>query len=215
MENWKLIELHAGLLEIIRNSLGLLEEAKLLRDAGRMSRSYALAYTACEEFGKITMLLHAAVKVTIDIPVDWKKLRQRFHSHDSKAAQFTAATNAFVTIFKAKTDGTNLEMEDAHRKMLAGVLAGPDLFKSRNDAFYCSIEGRMIVSPQSKITPEMLESMLARAEVLLITAGWLIPDSKDDFERTLRVNFSRQKHDSMMASLSDFLDSALSNDGTE
>ena len=101
MQQLSLQTICGGLHRIRDNVFELLQDAKLLRQNGRISRAYTLAYFACEEVGKISVLLGAATRSILEIPVDWKSTRKRFHSHDSKASQFIGLARPIQIILDA------------------------------------------------------------------------------------------------------------------
>jgi AbiV family abortive infection protein len=81
------MELVAGMIACRENARELIDEADILSSAGRHARAYALLHTACEELGKFSVLEIAAKGIFRDVPPKWKRLWQRFRSHDSKSAQ--------------------------------------------------------------------------------------------------------------------------------
>lgn len=76
-----------GMIACRENAEELIEEADILSNAGRHARAYALLHTACEELGKFSVLEIAVRGILRGAPPKWKRLWQRFRSHDSKSAQ--------------------------------------------------------------------------------------------------------------------------------
>jgi AbiV family abortive infection protein len=68
-----------------RNARDLVADARLLLEAGRLPRAYALAELAAEEIGKLMMLAAVAVRVAMDDPVDLERFWRKFRDHDRKA----------------------------------------------------------------------------------------------------------------------------------
>ena len=69
------------------NAGELLDEAKILRRGERCARAYFLAHIACEELGKLPILLALAASQQYGSPVDWKKIDRVLRSHASKTKQ--------------------------------------------------------------------------------------------------------------------------------
>ena len=77
-------QLHRLRLSIFDNAESLYKEAKLLFENDMYARSYLLAYFACEELGKIPMIVGAIGQIILGNDVNWKKLRKRFRNHNLK-----------------------------------------------------------------------------------------------------------------------------------
>jgi AbiV family abortive infection protein len=69
------------------NAVDLLNEAEILRRDQRCARAYFLAHIACEELGKLPILLALATSQQHGFPVDWKKIDRVLRSHGSKIRQ--------------------------------------------------------------------------------------------------------------------------------
>ena len=70
MQNRSLQVICDGMVRVRDNAAELLKDAELLRQNGRVARAYALAYMACEEAGKLSILLGAATQAVIGVPTD-------------------------------------------------------------------------------------------------------------------------------------------------
>lgn len=68
------------------NSASLLDDARVLLDAGRWPRAHALAVLAAEEFGKFFLCIVAGQTVESADAAAWKNFWQRFSSHRVKFA---------------------------------------------------------------------------------------------------------------------------------
>ncbi len=71
----------------LANAKDLLAEADILRSKERCARAYFLAHIACEELGKIPILITAAVSERTGYPVDWGRIDRVLRSHTGKIGQ--------------------------------------------------------------------------------------------------------------------------------
>jgi AbiV family abortive infection protein len=71
----------------VANAFELLDEADLLRANERNARAYFLAQIACEEVGKVPILITAAVSGHLGFDVDWRRIDQVLRTHTIKIAQ--------------------------------------------------------------------------------------------------------------------------------
>ncbi|MDX7951262.1 AbiV family abortive infection protein [Lichenihabitans sp. Uapishka_5] len=62
MKDLNLIRICQGIVAVKDNALELLDDAKILRANNKLARAYAAAYMACEENGKLSILLGAATQ---------------------------------------------------------------------------------------------------------------------------------------------------------
>jgi AbiV family abortive infection protein len=65
----------------------LLAEADILREHGRCARAYFLAHVACEELGKLPILITAAVADHMGRGVNWRRIDHALRSHEVKIKQ--------------------------------------------------------------------------------------------------------------------------------
>jgi len=84
MDKLKIDQLHKLRLSIFDNAESLYKEAKLLNENGFYERAYLLAYFACEELGKIPIVVGAIGQLIQGNEVDWKKVKKRFRNHKAK-----------------------------------------------------------------------------------------------------------------------------------
>jgi AbiV family abortive infection protein len=70
-----------------RNAAALLEEADLLRRHGHCARAYFRSHIACEELGKLPILIHAAVGRRMGQSVDWRRIDRLLRDHREKYKQ--------------------------------------------------------------------------------------------------------------------------------
>ena len=73
MQQLTIDELHALRLSIFDNAESLHKEAKLLFDRGYYARAYLLAYFACEELGKLPIIVGIVGTLMKTEAVDWKR----------------------------------------------------------------------------------------------------------------------------------------------
>jgi AbiV family abortive infection protein len=71
----------------VANAYELLDEADLLRAAERNARAYFLAEIACEEVGKVPILITAAVSQHLGFDVEWRRIDRLLRTHTSKIEQ--------------------------------------------------------------------------------------------------------------------------------
>lgn len=181
MQNLTLSKLAEGIVKVRDNAKKAFEDAGILKEAGRISSAYALAYISCEESGKISILLGAATNLAHGAPVDWKTTGKRFRSHQSKASQFLALARTIPFIMETAARGEKtIDTERLFIKALLGVMVGPQLFASRNAAFYCDFDRDAFIRPEDQIDSSMLDSMMEFARQNLKAAEVLAAGSAED-----------------------------------
>ena len=189
-----------GMIRVRDNASGLLEDAKLLRQNGRITRAYALAYMACEEAGKLSILIGAATRIAVGIPTDWKAMRKRFLSHDSKASQFLALARVIPMITQAAAEGQKtVDAEELRIKASAGVMIGPALFEKRNASIYCNFTAGSFTSPSEEITEPMADQMIGFADTNLLAANLILGKSADEAAAKITASASRARYDNAMS----------------
>jgi AbiV family abortive infection protein len=178
MKDLSLRQLGFGISCVKSNAGNLLEEARILKNEKRTARAYALAYTACEELGKIPILVGAAARLSSNQRVDWRSFSRRFRSHESKAIQFNALDAALQVLLKAKAEGKKaIDLKALKVISLYGALKKRASLKERNAALYCDFQQERFVSPDEIITTEILDVLMEVAERQLKVADELfVPD---------------------------------------
>jgi AbiV family abortive infection protein len=163
----------------VGNAKDLLEEADILRSAGRCARAYFLAHIACEELGKIPIFVATAVSETVGLPVNWDRIDKVLRSHTTKIAQVLfmdsivgdkglaegeAAYEADLKRMRSYTDTKNASLYSSYS---AGKFAGPGEIISCQffDAFRPLAHGRL------KAFEEMYLGPVRRAGGLAAFAG--------------------------------------------
>lgn len=76
-------QLKLGRLAALENAVELVQDAEVLYNAGRWSRSLFLSQIATEELGKYMMIVSAVANVTAGT-MDWTAFWQRFRNHKAK-----------------------------------------------------------------------------------------------------------------------------------
>src|ERR1700730_11644399 len=200
MQNLSLQTLCDGMLRVRDNAASLLEDAKLLRQNGRIPRAYALAYVACEEAGKLSILVGTATETVLGIPIDWKVKYKRFRSHDSKASQFLGFARAIPMLLEAVAAGRkSVDAEELMIKATAGVLIGPALFTKRNASIYCDFVENSFTSPADQIDDKMADQMIEFAELHVAAANLILGNSAQEAAKTISERASRERYDSIMS----------------
>ena len=192
------------MIRIRDNTAALLEDARLLRQNGRKCRAYTLAYMACEEAGKLSILIGAATQIILGISVDWKITSKRFRSHDSKASQFMGLANAMPIIRAAAEAGKRtVDFEDLMMKAAAGVLVGPALFAQRNSSIYCDFDDGAFTSPDQQTSDEMADRMIEYATQHVAAAKLMLGNSIEETAGKLAQKMSQAKYNSIMSRVAD------------
>lgn len=212
MRDLDLITLCQGIVAVKDNALELLDDAKILRANSKLARAYAAAYMACEENGKLSILLGAATQIIIGRPVDWKSTAKRFRSHDSKASQFMGLANAIPILESAVKEGQkSVSMDEVLFKSFVGVNVGPMLFQTRNASLYCDFVDGVFKRPSDVITSEIVDRMIDAAEINIRAATVLACDTAEETAEKLKERTSAQRHDSIMKSMHEFVDDFYAN----
>jgi AbiV family abortive infection protein len=189
-----------GILVVHANASELLEDAKLLRREGRVARAYALAYFACEEAGKVSILVGAATRVALGVQIDWKSTSKRFRSHDSKASQFLGLARSIPLLLEAVAAGSKkVDRDEVMLKASVGAFFGPTLFGSRNASLYCDFENGTFISPAERINDSMADAMLKNAETLITTFEKVLGKTAAETAQIIRSSSNRARYDAGQA----------------
>lgn len=149
-------ELHQLRLCIFENAESLHSEALLLLENGFCARAYLLAYFACEELGKIPIVVGAIGCHLNSEVVDWKKIMKRFRDHKAKVESDDFHQYVFGIDLDPLCDSDLKWLEEAKSTSVARV-------ETKNNSTYVDVHGRRIVSPLKVITKEHAEEMVERA----------------------------------------------------
>jgi AbiV family abortive infection protein len=148
LENLTDEQIQAACEAAFANAVHLLEEADILRASDRCARAYFLAHIACEELGKLPVLVTAAVSRRMGHEVDWRRIDRVLRSHGSKWKQVLFMDS--VVGQEGVVEGEKSYQEDIAR--LRGYL---DL---KNSSLYSfSVEGGFL-TPQDEIPCVLFDS---------------------------------------------------------
>lgn len=201
-----------GIVAVKDNAFELLDDARILRANNKLARAYAAAYMACEENGKLSILLGAATQIIIGRPIDWKTTAKRFRSHDSKASQFMGLANAIPILESAIGESQkSVDVNQLLFKAFVGVNVGPMLFQTRNASLYCDFVDGVFKRPSDVITSELVDRMINAAEINIRAATELACDTAEETAKKLKERTSAQRYDAVMNSMREFVDDFYAN----
>jgi AbiV family abortive infection protein len=150
-----------------QNAVDLLEEADILRSQDRCARAYFLAHIACEEVGKLPILITAAVSRKMGHEVDWVRIDRVLRSHEGKIKQVLFMDS--IVGQKGLKEGKAEYEADLRR--LRGYT---DLKNAALYSFY--FDGQFLV-PEENCLPAFYDSFrpLARGRVEAFEGMYLTP----------------------------------------
>lgn len=160
MERLTIKQLCEGIVKARKTASALLDDAYLLKEHGRYARSFALAYAAAEELGKVPLLFGAATRLQLGMRVDWKRVRTSYRNHDYKARNL-AFSDAYRLV--AEDKGRLLTMQEAAALVAAVASSAKDLPEARMRALYSGFEGGKFIDPSEAITADHADFMIAVA----------------------------------------------------
>ena len=76
--------LRAGREKLLENAIELIEEANILLDNNKFSRTYTLSHLAWEELSKIPVLNTIEIELALGNEINWKSINRRLYNHKSK-----------------------------------------------------------------------------------------------------------------------------------
>jgi AbiV family abortive infection protein len=151
----------------VANAWELLDEADLLRANERNARAYFLAEIACEEVGKVPILITAAVSDRLGFGADWRRIDRVLRTHTSKIAQ--------VLFMDSIVGGEGLAAgEAAYKADLARMRTYTDL---KNASLYSSLVEGEFRRPSELLSGEFFDTFrpLAHGRVGALEAMYLRP----------------------------------------
>lgn len=174
-----------GILDVRANAEALLADARLLRSQQRYSSSLALAYTACEELGKLPILVGAATRLVLGEDVQWKSTLKRFRNHTSKAVQFLSF-NLFQHVFSARSGALTMD------QLVETVMSSPDdpetAFSQRNASLYVDFSEGKFRRPADAVSASDANEYIKMAEFQLSFAHKLFGTSQAEVLDRIRSN---------------------------
>lgn len=163
MDKLNIEQLHKLRLSIFDNAERLYKEAKLLNENDFYERAYLLAYFACEELGKIPIVVGAIGLLIQGREVDWKKVRNRFLNHKTKmeSEDFHHYVFGLDADILRNTDIRWLEEQNKHTKV-----------NRKNNSTYVDVIDGKIMLPAEQISSNDAAELIERAFDSL-KAHWL------------------------------------------
>jgi AbiV family abortive infection protein len=142
MQKLTLKQLDAGVAAAFTNAGSLIEEAKILYQAGFHARAYTLSHIAREELAKVTMLYTSGLRLLAEHPVNWSKLEKRLRDHKSKLT-----SDALVSYISTPGAVDKLDLE----KMTGGSTTRNEW---KNESLYIALKEGNFKTPSQMITPQ-------------------------------------------------------------
>jgi AbiV family abortive infection protein len=136
------------------NAVALLEEADILRRHERCARAYFLAHIACEELGKLPMLLVTSTSVWLGMAVDWGRLDRALRSHGSKIKQVLFMDS--LQGGRGLEEGTRAYEDDIQRMRAYTDMKNASLYSFHTQGHFGE--------PNEQIPCEMFDSLRRLAE---------------------------------------------------
>lgn len=163
MKKLSIDQLHKLRRLIFENAGSLYKEAKLLNENGMHARAYLLAYFACEELGKIPIIVGAIGKLIQGKEVDWQKLNKRFCNHKAKVE----SEDYHHYVFGLEPD----LLRNSDVKWLEKQKS-PSKVDKKNKSTYVDVVDGKIILPVEQISAEEAQELIDRA-LKSLTAHWL------------------------------------------
>ena len=104
MEELSIEEIEIGRAKALENASDLIEDAKILFASKRYPRCYALAHLACEELGKVMMLMRIGIDSRLG-KAAWGAFWKRFRNHKEKTRNILG-----IDYFVSPTRSDNSDM---------------------------------------------------------------------------------------------------------
>jgi len=155
MRKLSLEEIEQGRAKALANANALVEEAKLLFTAEHYPRAYALAHLACEELGKVMMLVSLGIESRLGT-AKWSKFWKRFRSHKEKTKNIFGLD---YLVSPPRSD--NSDVENYVKDVTERVHMFEDI---KLASLYSDYADGKSLSPNEIFTREFVESALKLAE---------------------------------------------------
>ncbi len=156
MDKLSIKELNTLRLAIFLNAESLHKEAKLLYENGHYARSFLLAHFACEELGKLPIIVGALGQLAKNEKVDWKKVMRRFRDHKTKVD----SDDFHHYVFGIDLDLVN----DADLKWLEAANAvSAERVQHKNHSTYVDIRESKIIAPLDAVSQKDANATIERA----------------------------------------------------
>jgi len=138
--------------KLLENAKSLVNEARILYEAGCYPRTFALSQLALEELSKIMTVVRLGLRVSAGQPVDWKNADRRLRDHKGKSRLI------FWYLSCAEEDPDACEAV----KTMGAVLSN-----MKNWALYVGFEEGQPVSPSDIITRQRAYDWLSASVLAL------------------------------------------------
>jgi len=147
------------MLAIHENARVLVDDARLLLEADRIPRAYALAELAAEELGKLIMVSRTAIDVALGHPVDWARFRKRFQDHNPKAANIALLDHILDGYIEAWRSG-DAEAIRAGEGFAQAEQNAAVMPQAKNRALYVDYRAGRVLVPEASIPRAWAEKMV-------------------------------------------------------
>ncbi len=154
MHTLSIRELHELRLAIFDNAEALHREANLLLQNGMYSRAYLLAHFCFEELGKIPIVVGAIGRLSKNEAIDWKKVKKRFLTHESKIESQNGHFYSFGLDVALIHDSDVQWLLNANRAI-------PDTYTKKNLSTYVDVKGGKILRPCEEICQHEAEKLVS------------------------------------------------------
>jgi len=148
--------------KVLRNAEDLIRDAEILLGNGRFPRAYALAVLACEEVGKLPMLVRAGAATTLGRPFDWKKLDHRLRKHGEKLALI-----ALMDYCLGQTPEDDREFTDGAMRAASRGGLPSTINTLKQAALYVNITGEACTAPCEAISGERATRIVTAARAVV------------------------------------------------
>jgi AbiV family abortive infection protein len=149
------------------NSQGLLLDAKLLMESKRYPRAFALAELAAEEVGKLILVAATAIRVAVEMPVDWRRFWRNFRHHPPKAWNAALIDRIMAVNAQAWAEGDvaaiMADAEGLQEARRQAELMPP----AKNDALYVDHRQGWLREPANEISEDQARAIVSGVETLL------------------------------------------------
>ena len=153
MKKLNIDQLHQLRLSIFNNAENLYKEAKLLYKNKMYARAYLLSHLACEELGKIPIVVGVIGQLIKGEEIDWKKVYRRFRSHKEKVISENHHHYVFGIELDLLNDSDVKWLEEQNQKSLSKV-------GMKNSSTYVDVENGNVLLPHEKISKEDAKVMI-------------------------------------------------------
>jgi AbiV family abortive infection protein len=149
------------------NAVGLLDDAKLLLDAGRFPRAFALAELAAEELGKVILVAAMAVRVAVGMPPNWSRFWGKFLHHPDKAWNASLIDRVMAVNAKAWAEGDVDAIKADTKGVEEARKQAEGMPHAKNDALYVDYRGGQLRLPLEAISDDQARTIVSGMDQLI------------------------------------------------